>query len=78
MALTDGIHMYYYRRFFHVFKTLEGNETRVKTWLEEIRRPKRQRSWATTACLEAGEVYDYIDQLKALMQDTSMMLRKSK
>ncbi|KAH7705785.1 hypothetical protein AAVH_27007 [Aphelenchoides avenae] len=60
------------RRFFRSFKSLEGNETRVKSWLEKIRHPNSHLS----VCDEGGDVFDYIDQLKALMQDMSMILDK--
>ncbi|KAH7697486.1 hypothetical protein AAVH_35431 [Aphelenchoides avenae] len=69
----DDVHMGYHRRFFQAFKRLEGNETSVKSWLEKLRHSNSHLS----ACVEGGEVYYYIDQLKALMQDMSMILDKT-
>lgn len=74
VAFTDGVHMGHYSRFLQFFKSLEDNETRVKSWLENVRRPNTKIS----ACIESGEVYDYVDQLKAVMEDMSMMLHKSR
>lgn len=69
---TDDVHIGYYRGFFRAFERLEGNETSVKSWLKEFRHANSHLS----TCVEGGDVYDYIDQLKALMLDMSMILGK--
>ncbi|KAH7705783.1 hypothetical protein AAVH_27005 [Aphelenchoides avenae] len=46
--------------FFDAFENLERNESYANSWLLEARHPKNQR-------------VDYVEQLKALMQDMSMI-----
>lgn len=51
--------------FFDAFENLERNESYAKSWLMEARHLKNQR-------------VDYIEQLKAVIQDMSVILNRSK
>lgn len=65
IVVRDGLYMDYFRRFFDTVEGFARNESTVKAWL-------------LRASLFDDVQRVYVDQLKALVQDMSMMLDKGR